>query len=395
MKIHSIDELNVSERRVFLRVDFNVPEEDGVITDDTRIRAALPTIQDLQKAGARLVIASHFGRPKGEKNPKYSLGNVGERLSEILNQDIIFPEECDHSSIKKLSFGLKENEILLLENLRFTPEEEANSDDFAKRLSEYADVYVNDAFGASHRAHASIVGVPKYLKEKGAGRLMMKEIEAFRRILESPKKPFIAIMGGSKVADKLPVVTSLLDRVSSLLIGGGMSYTFLKARGLKVGSSLVDESFLLRAKTFLDKAERRNVKVLLPVDHIISTSIDGKGKISETAGPEIQSGWMGVDIGPKTVEAFAKEIRIARTIVWNGPMGVSEHEPFHKGTFEIAKIIATSSAYSVVGGGDSVAAINRTGVAKRISHLSTGGGAALELLKGKSLPGIQALEVEK
>lgn len=394
MKILSIDALNVSERRVFLRVDFNVPYENGKILDDTRIRAALPTIKDLQAMGGRIVLATHFGRPRGERNLEYSTSIIGEKLSEILNQDIIFPDDCGHLIVKKLTLGLKDGEILLLENLRFFPGEEANQDDFSKKLSEYGDLYVNDAFGASHRAHASIVGVPKYLSNKGAGRLLMKEIEAFHTLLESPKKPFVAILGGAKISDKLRVINSLIDKVSSIIIGGGMAYTFLKASGAKVGSSIVDETFLDKAQKILTKAERRNVKVLLPVDHVISTTLDGTGKIDETKGVDIQDSWFGVDIGPRSLSLFSKEIRMARTVVWNGPMGVFEKEPFHKGTFELAKIVATSSAFSIVGGGDSVAAINKTGLSSRISHISTGGGATLELLEGKILPGIKALQVD-
>lgn len=394
MKILSIDNLNVSERRVFLRVDFNVPFEDGKILDDTRIKAAIPTIKDLKSMGGRIVLATHFGRPKGERNLAYSTSILGERLSEILNQDIIFPEDCGYPIVKKLSLGLKDGEILLLENLRFWPGEEANQDDFAKKLSQYGDLYVNDAFGASHRAHASIVGVPKYLTHKGAGRLLMREIEAFHSLLESPRKPFIAILGGAKISDKLRVINSLIDKVHALIIGGGMAYTFLKADGAKIGSSIVDETFLEKARQILSKAKRRDVKVLLPVDHVISTSLDGSGKISETKGVDIPDGWMGVDIGPKSINLFAKEIRMAKTIVWNGPMGVFEREPFHRGTFELAKIVATTSAFSVVGGGDSVAAINQTGFSDRISHISTGGGATLELLEGKILPGIKALQVD-
>ncbi|OGQ35588.1 MAG: phosphoglycerate kinase, partial [Deltaproteobacteria bacterium RIFCSPHIGHO2_12_FULL_43_9] len=394
MKILSIDNLNVSERRVFLRVDFNVPFEDGKILDDTRIRAALPTINDLKNMGGRIVLATHFGRPKGERNLAYSTSIIGERLSEILNQDIVFPEDCGHAIVKKLSLGLKDGEILLLENLRFWPGEEANQDDFAKKLAQYGDLYVNDAFGASHRAHASIVGVPKYLTHKGAGRLLMKEIEAFHSLLEAPKKPFIAILGGAKISDKLRVISSLLDKVDALIIGGGMAYTFLKAGGAKIGSSMVDDTFLDKARQILSKAKRHDVKMLLPVDHVISTSLDGSGKISETKGVDIPDGWMGVDIGPKSLTLFSKEIRMARTIVWNGPMGVFEKEPFHRGTFELAKIVATTSAFSIVGGGDSVAAINKTGFSGRISHISTGGGATLELLEGKILPGIKALQVD-
>lgn len=394
MKILSIDELNVSERRVFLRVDFNVPFENGAILDDTRIKAAIPTIKDLQNMGGRIVLATHFGRPNGERNLEYSTSVIGERLSEILNQDILFPEECGHPIVKKLTQGLKERDILLLENLRFFPGEEANQADFAKKISEYGDLYVNDAFGASHRAHASIVGVPKYLTHKGAGRLLMKEIEAFHTLLESQKKPFVAILGGAKISDKLRVINSLIDKVNAIIIGGGMAYTFLKAGGSKVGSSIVDETFLDKAQKILAKAERRNVKVLLPVDHVISTTLDGTGKIDETKGVDIPEGWFGVDIGPRSLSLFSKEIRMARTVVWNGPMGVFEKEPFHKGTFELAKIVATSSAFSIVGGGDSVAAINKTGFSSRISHISTGGGATLELLEGKILPGIKALQVD-
>jgi phosphoglycerate kinase len=394
MKILSINELNVNERRVFLRVDFNVPLRDGKILDDTRIRAAIPTIKELQKMGGRIIIATHVGRPAGTKRMEYSTSIIGEKVSEVLNQDIIFPEDCGHPIVKKLSLGLKDEDILLLENLRFNPGEEENNVDYAKRLAEYGDIYVNDAFGVSHRSHASIVGVPKYLKHKGAGKLLMREIEAFNTLLENYKKPFVAILGGAKITDKLRVIKSLIDKVDTLLIGGGMAYTFLKAGGAKVGSSMVDDSYLESATQVLAKAKRREVKVLLPVDHVISTSLDGSGNKEVTKGADIPDGWIGVDIGEKTLELFAKEIRMARTIVWNGPMGVFEVEPFYKGTFELAKIVATSSAFSVVGGGDSVAAINKTGLSNRISHISTGGGASLELLEGKILPGIKALQVD-
>jgi len=339
------------------------------------------------------VLASHFGRPKGKKDPKYSLAPVAERLSRLLGRKVTLALDCIGDEVQKQIKGMKEGEVLLLENLRFHPEEEKNDENFSMALASLCEIYVNDAFGAAHRAHASTEGMTRYVKTVAAGFLMMKEVESLEKALVNPQKPYVAILGGAKVSDKIGVIENLLNKVTTLLVGGGMAYTFLKAKGFEVGRSLVEEGQLGFSLNLLGKAEGK-VKLLLPLDHIAAERMDVQAKRQIVNNEKIPRDWVCLDIGPETVRVFSEEIKSAKTIVWNGPMGVFEMEPFSQGTFAIAKAVADSSAFSIVGGGDSVAAVNQAGVAKRISHISTGGGASLEFLEGKKLPGIEALGKE-
>lgn len=397
MGIKYIDEVKLEGKRVFIRADLNVPiTESGEVADDTRIQEALPTIRYALRNGAKVILASHLGRPKGKAEPKYSIKPVAKRLQELLDREIIVPEEVSSEivsdGVKHLANQLKEGQILLLENLRFNPGEEKNDPEFAKQLASLCDVYVNDAFGVSHRAHASVEGITKFVNVCVAGFLMRKELKYLSKLLENPDRPFVAILGGAKVSDKIAVIENLLDRVDALLIGGAMAYTFLKQKGTNVGDSLVEDDKLFVAQKIIDGAKARNVKLVLPVDHIIAEKIEAGAQTKTTLDENIPAGYKGVDIGPKTIELFKAEIENAATIFWNGPLGVFEIEEFANGTFEIAKALAASYATTVVGGGDSVAAINKAGVANKISHISTGGGASLEFLEGKKLPGIAALE---
>lgn len=390
--IKYIDELAIAEKRVFIRVDFNVAfDETGVISDDTRIRAALPTIRYALGQNAKIILASHLGRPKGKPNPKYTMRPVGERLALLLGDvDILFPEDCVGDAVKKLAAELNPGQIMLLENLRFHAEEEANDEAFSKQLASLAEVYINDAFGTAHRAHASTAGMVQYFQLRGAGFLMKAEIESLSKLLKKPERPFVAILGGAKVSDKLGVVENLFGLCDRLLIGGGMSYTFLKAKGASVGNSLVEEDKLHAARRILERAETKGIEIQLPVDHIAAAACEADAK--PIVCDAIPNGMMGLDIGPKTISKFISAIEKAATIFWNGPMGVFELAPFSSGTNKIALAIAESGAISVVGGGDSVAAVTKAGLASRISHISTGGGASLEFLEGKKLPGIAALE---
>jgi phosphoglycerate kinase len=391
MGIRTVNQLELKGKRVFIRVDFNVPQgEKGVVTDDTRIQLSLPTIQFVMKAGGKTILASHLGRPKGKRDPKYSLGPVAERLSQLIGKKVALAPDCIGDEVQKQVNAMKEGEVLLLENLRFHPEEEKNEEAFSKALASLCDVYINDAFGAAHRAHASTEGMTHSIKTVGAGFLMMKEIESLEKALANPEKPYLAIMGGAKVSDKIGVIQNLLDKVTTLLIGGGMAYTFLKAQGFQIGKSLVEENQLQFSLQLLQKAKGK-IKFVLPSDHIAAERMDVQAKTKIVKNSEIPPEWVCLDIGPETVKAFSAEVRSARTIVWNGPMGVFEMEPFSHGTFAMAKAIADSSAFSIVGGGDSVAAVNQAGVAERISHISSGGGASLEFLEGRKLPGIEAL----
>lgn len=390
--IKYIDQFNLKEKRVFIRVDFNCPlGDDGKVKDDTRIRAALPTIKYALEKDAKVILASHLGRPKGAPDSKYSIRPVGERLSELLgNVTIIIPEDCIGDAVKKLAQDMHPGEIMLLENVRFHKEETENNDEFAKKLASICDVYINDAFGAAHRAHASTYGIVRFVKEKGAGFLMKKELEYLEKVVKNPKKPFVAILGGAKVSDKIGVVENLLNIASTLIVGGGMAYTFMKARGQNIGNSIVEEDRLRIAKRIIERVEMRGIEFLLPVDNVIAKELKNETEFKIIEG-NIPDGWMGVDIGPKTVKNFTEALKRAKTIFWNGPLGVFELDNFSKGTFEIAKVIASSSATSIVGGGDSVAAINEAGLADKISHISTGGGASLEFVEGKKLPGIEIL----
>ena len=391
MTIRKVDQFELKGKRVFIRVDFNVPQDDkGAITDDTRILLSLPTVRYAMKAGGKVILASHLGRPKGKRDPKYSLSPVAERLSELLEKRVGLAGDCIGEEVENRIRGMGEGDVLLLENLRFHPEEEKNEEAFSKALASLCDVYIDDAFGAAHRAHASTEGMTRFVKALGAGFLMMKEIESLEKVLVSPPRPYVAIMGGAKVSDKIGLVQNLLDKVTTLLVGGGMAYTFLKAKGFDVGKSLVEADQIGFSLRLLEEAEGR-MEFILPSDHIAAERMDIRGDRRIVKNSEIPADWTCLDIGPETIRSFTGEIRSAKTIVWNGPMGVFEMEPFSHGTFAIAEAIAASSAFSVVGGGDSVAAVNRAGLADRISHISSGGGASLEFLEGKKLPGIEAL----
>ncbi len=393
MPIKTINELDISGRRVFIRVDFNVPlTPAGGVAEDTRIRESLPTIRYAMEQGARVVLASHLGRPKGKPDPKYTLLPVAARLAELLGVEVALTDEPVGDGARKVVSDLRNGSVALLENLRFTAAEEANDESFARALASYADVYVNDAFGTAHRAHASTAGIAKFVSDKGMGLLMEREVKFLGKLLGDVERPFIAIIGGAKVSDKIGVLENLLDRVNQLLIGGAMANTFLKAKGGRLGRSLVEEDKLALARSFLKKAEQANVDVLLPRDAIAAAGIKSESGRA-VAASDIPEDLAALDIGPDTARGFADAIARAKTILWNGPMGVFESEPFAAGTFAVANAVAANSkALSVVGGGDSVAAVQKAGVADKISHISTGGGASLEFLEGKKLPGLAALE---
>src|SRR5580704_16489314 len=397
----TIRDLDLAHKHVFMRVDFNVPlTEDGrEITDDTRIQETLPTLEYALRHKAKLILASHLGRPKGKPNPKYSLRPLVDRLRMLLDHhlgeqvNVAFSPDCVGELATELSRQLESGQVLLLENLRFHAEEEANDPKFASQLASLCDIYVNDAFGSAHRAHASTEGITHHVKVAAAGLLMEKELTYMGKALEEPAKPFVAILGGAKVSDKIEVIDNLLSKVDAILIGGGMAYTFLKAKGQEIGKSLLEAEKIDVAKEALAKAEAKGVRFLLPIDHVLADKFaaDAKTQIFEGDGP-FPAEWMALDIGPKTVELFSKEIADASTIVWNGPMGVFEMPAFAVGTNKIAKAVAANQdAVSIVGGGDSVSAVKKAGVAEKITHISTGGGASLEFLEGKKLPGVEAL----
>ncbi len=388
-----VTDLDVKGKRVFLRVDFNVPlDENGAIRDDNRIRASLPTITWLLEHGAKLVIASHMGRPKGKPDPKMSLAPAAKRLGELIPYKVTMAPDVVGDEVTRLKNGLGEGEALLLENVRFYKEEEKNDPGFAARLAEGIDAFVNDAFGSSHRAHASVVGIAGDVQVKAAGYLMKKEVEYLKKAVHTPIKPYVAILGGAKVSDKIEIIESLLGKADHILIGGAMAYTFLKAQGLGVGRSLVEDDQLEIAMVILDKARTNAVSFHLPQDHLVAKSAEPGVETRIIEALPFPEDMMGVDIGPLTVDAYAHVIGLAKTIFWNGPMGIFEIEEFAKGTIGIAQAVASSGAISIVGGGDSVAAVKKAGVRDKISHISTGGGASLEYVAYETLPGITALE---
>jgi phosphoglycerate kinase len=392
----TIKDLDVQGKRVLMRVDFNVPVKEGVVGDDTRITAALPSINYVLENGGSLILMSHCGRPKGEKNMEFTLKPAADRLAELVDAKVTLAPDVIGPEVKALVDGLKAGEILVLENVRFYKEEEGKGctteeqDTFAKELASYGDVYVSDAFGTAHRAHASMVGVTKYIKQCAAGFLLEKEIEYLGKALENPVKPFVAIIGGAKISGKIDVVTNFLDKCDAILIGGGMAYTFYKAQGKAIGGSLVEDDKVELAGEILKAAEAKGVKLMLPIDNMVADAFSAEAN-TKVVGDSIEDGWMALDIGPKTIELYCNEVAGAKTVVWNGPMGCFEMEPFAKGTFSVCEAVAKSDSISIIGGGDSVAAVNLSGVADQMSHVSTGGGASLEFMEGKQLPGIVAL----
>src|SRR5262245_43039645 len=392
----SITDLDLARKRVFIRVDFNVPLADGRIQDDTRIRASLPTITHALNSGATVVLASHLGRPKGKPNPQLSLRPVADRLADLLNRPVAFATDCvgeeARSTVDAAAEGATGNGVVLLENLRFHPEEEKNDAQFAAALASLADEYVDDAFGAAHRAHASVEGITHHMKRSAAGLLMERELRYLGHVLESPERPFVAILGGAKVSDKIEVIQNLLDKVDRLLIGGAMAYTFFKAQGLPVGRSLVEDDKLDEARAILDEAARRGTPLLLPTDHVVTDRIaEGTAHEVLAVGDPTIGDRIGVDIGPATIKAYEAVIADAKTVVWNGPMGVFEIEVFAVGTNAIARAVAAVDGTTIIGGGDSIAAVRKAGIADHITHISTGGGASLEFLAGRALPGVVAL----
>ena len=388
-----VEDLDVKGKTVFVRVDFNVPLNDKAeIRDDTRIKASLPTINYLLAKGARLVLASHLGRPKGKFDPKMSLKPVAARLGALIGREVIFAPDCVGDEVDKLKAGLEDGQVLLLENLRFHEGETKNDPQFSKRLAAGIDLFVNDAFGSSHRAHASVVGIIDFVSKSAAGYLMKLEVEYLRKAIHSPAKPYVAILGGAKSEDKIPVIENLLNKADAILIGGAMAYTFLKAQGHEVGRSPVEADKLEIALSILAKAKDKNVDFLLPIDHVLAVSIESRAVAKITDVYPFPEEMMGVDIGPRTIAQYAEIIAKAKTIVWNGPLGVFETPAFAQGTVKIAQAVAASGAISIIGGGDSIAAVAKAGVSDKITHISTGGGASLEYLAFETLPGIEALE---
>ncbi|MGH9729700.1 MAG: phosphoglycerate kinase [Candidatus Acidiferrales bacterium] len=395
MKKLSIKDLELSGKRVFIRADFNVPLANRKVEDDTRIRATLPTLKLAIDRGARLVIASHLGRPKGKPESKYSLAPIAERLKELLGKPVIFASDCIGTEPESRSKALKNGHVLLLENVRFHAEEEQNDEGFSRQLAALCDgIYVDDAFGSAHRTHASVVGITKFVRQAAAGLLMEQELEYLGKALTNPERPFLAILGGAKASEKIDVIQNLIKIADTLLIGGAMAYTFFRAKGFTTGKSLVEEDKVELALTLLGEAVERGCRIVLPVDHVLARSTEEGAQTQLTGVEGTPADWMGLDIGPKTIELFRKEIAAARTIVWNGPLGMFEKPAFARGTMEVAQAVADATANgatSIVGGGDSVAAIEQAGLAERISHISTGGGATLEFLAGRKLPGVEAL----
>ena len=395
MKKVSIRDCNVTGKRVLMRVDFNVPfDRDRNITDDTRIVAALPTIRNIVDRGGRLILMSHLGRPRGKKDEQLSLAPVAFHLGSLINKPVKFIKDCLGEEVRHKVSLLRNGEILVLENLRFYAAEEANDPAFARELASLGEIYVNDAFGAAHRTHASTVGVGEYFDVRAAGFLMERELDALGKALENPARPFVAVLGGAKIKGKINLIQSLMSRVDVLLVGGGMMFTFFKATGLEIGKSIVDDSYLALCKDLLSSSRSGRGKLLLPVDCIVAKEIDDTSPAAEVSSADIPEEWVGVDIGPKSIELFKRSLTTAKTIFWNGPMGVFEKPRFAEGTKEMARAIADATskgAVSIVGGGDSVAAINLMGIADKFTHISTGGGASLEFMEGRALPGVDAL----
>jgi len=387
----SVEDLQLKGKRVLVRVDFNVPLDGSTITDDTRITSALPTIEYIIKQGGKVILMSHLGRPDGKVVPKYSLSPVAKRLKELLGKDVPLAPDCIGNEAKAIIDKMNEGDVVLLENLRFHAEEEGNDPKFAKQLAELCDVYVNDAFGAAHRAHASIVGVTKYVSQAAAGLLMKREIEYIKDKIDNPERPFVAIIAGSKVSDKIDVIEHLMQKADAVIIAGAMAYTFLKSMGRKVGKSLVEDDKLDLAREIMIKSLEGRIPLYLPIDHVIADDFSNDANRLVVMRGRIPDGWEGMDIGPATVELFRGVLSDAKTITWNGPVGVFEFDNFAEGSIAIAEILAESDAVTIVGGGDSVAAIHKSGLADKITHISTGGGATLELMEGKELPGISAL----
>lgn len=389
----TIEDVQVKGKRVLVRVDFNVPLKDGVITDENRIVGALPTIQYLIENGAKVILCSHLGKPKADNLEKYTLAPVAKRLSEILGKEVAFPAELEVVGEKARAAvaAMNEGDVVLLENTRYRAEESKNGEAFSKDLASITDIYVNDAFGSAHRAHSSTVGVTEFVEDSVCGYLIQKELKFLGDAVENPVRPFVAILGGAKVSDKINVIDNLLSKVDTLVIGGGMAYTFLKAQGFEIGTSLVEEDKVEYAKEMLEKAAAKGVKLLLPVDHVTADKFAADAEPVVTEGENIAAGYMGLDIGPKTAAIYAEAVKTAKTVVWNGPMGVFEFENFAQGTIEVAKALADSDATTIIGGGDSAAAVNILGFGDKMTHISTGGGASLEFLEGKVLPGIDAL----
>jgi phosphoglycerate kinase len=391
----TIRDLEMAGKRVFVRVDFNVPLEGGRVTDDTRIAETLPTLKLARERGARLVLASHLGRPKGKPDPKYTLRPVAAKLSELLGAPVEFAADCVGAEAEAKSKALSNGGVLLLENVRYHKEEEANDEAFSKQLAALCDgLFVCDAFGSAHRAHASVVGITRFVKQSAAGLLMERELAYLGKALSNPERPFVAMLGGAKVSDKIEVVDNLMKVADAMLIGGGMAYTFLKSQGLNIGKSLVEADKLELAASVLATVKARNFPLLLPTDHVVGAEFKADTETRTVSVKETPEGWMGLDIGPETIAQFAAEIGKAKTIVWNGPMGVFEMPAFAKGTLAMANAVAAATAKgatSIVGGGDSVAAVHQAGLASKVSHISTGGGASLEFLAGKKLPGVDAL----
>jgi len=391
----TIDDLQMKDKKVLVRVDFNVPLDDkGTITDDRRITESLPTIKKILKEGGSAILMSHLGRPKGKVAPEFSLKPVQKKLTELLGKEVKFADDCVGESAKTLATGLKGGEVLLLENLRFYNQEEANDADFAKKLASLGDVFVNDAFGTAHRAHASTEGVTKYFKQSAAGYLIAKELKYLGDAVQNPVRPFVAILGGSKVSGKIDVIQNLMDKVDTIIIGGGMIFTFFKAMGYSVGSSLVEADRITLAKEILEKAKAQNKQILLPTDVVIADAFKNDANFKTVKVDQIPDGWMGLDIGAETIETVTNVLRKAKTIIWNGPVGVFEMPNFAKGTFAVAQILADvtkTGSTTIIGGGDSAAAIAQANLDDQVTHVSTGGGASLEFLEGKVLPGVEAL----